>query len=98
MAYNHPTDDIPLEDRSGGRNKNNDPEMQDHVYDAAQPQQKKSRSGRVSVGQLGMLGSNAKRIPFVVYFFTTVQVAVFIAELVKNGMAQLTKKPFYWLH
>nr|CAC18292.2 related to membrane protein [Neurospora crassa] len=87
MAYNHTTDDIPLEDRSGGRNKNNDPEMQDHVYDAAQPQQKKSRSGRVSVGQLGMLGSNAKRIPFVVYFFTTVQIAVFIAELVKNGMA-----------
>ncbi|KAJ4418966.1 hypothetical protein N0V85_001225 [Neurospora sp. IMI 360204] len=79
--------DIPLEDRSGGRNKNNDPEMQDHVYDAPQPQQKKPRSGRISMGQLGMHGSNAKRIPFVVYFFTTVQVAVFIAELVKNGMA-----------
>lgn len=98
MAYNHPTDDIPLEDRSGGRNMNNDPEMQDHVYDAPrQPQQKKPRGGRISMGQLGMLGSNAKRIPFVVYFFTTVQVAVFIAELVKNGMIKSNRETLYRL-
>ncbi|KAK0670854.1 rhomboid family-domain-containing protein [Cercophora samala] len=32
-----------------------------------------------------MLGSGKKKIPLVVYFFTIVQVAVFIGELVKNG-------------
>ena len=95
MAYNHPTDDIPLEDRGGGRNNNHDPELQDHVYDAPQPEQKKPRRGRVSMGQLGMFGSSAKRIPFVVYFFTTVQVAVFIAELVKNGMIKLARTTLY---
>jgi hypothetical protein len=88
VAYNHPTDDIPLQNQGQGlRDAPKDSEMQDHVYDASQ--QQKSRRGRVRFGELGMLGANAKRIPFVVYFFTLVQVAVFIAEIVKNGE--------YWL-
>lgn len=81
MAYNHPTDDIPLQNRSSA-NKYGD--MNDHVYDAPQ-RQKKSRRGRVRLGELGMLGSDAKRIPWVVYLFTIVQVGVFIGEIVKNG-------------
>ncbi|KAK3685709.1 hypothetical protein B0T22DRAFT_500500 [Podospora appendiculata] len=81
MAYNHPTDDIPLQNQNSSHK---DAEIQDHVYDA--PQRKKSR--KVRFGELGMLGAtDTKRIPFVVYIFTLAQVAVFIAELVKNGMA-----------
>jgi hypothetical protein len=81
MAYNHPTDDIPLQNR-GSANKYGD--MTDHVYDAPQ-RQKTSRRGRVRIGELGMLGSDAKRIPWVVYLFTLIQVGVFIGEIVKNG-------------
>jgi hypothetical protein len=33
-----------------------------------------------------MLGSEKKRIPVVVYLFSVIQIAVFIAELVKAGM------------
>ncbi|KAK0719964.1 hypothetical protein B0H67DRAFT_643263 [Lasiosphaeris hirsuta] len=84
MAYNHPADDIPLQPQGQGRtNSVKDTEMQDHVYEA--PQRKKSRKGRVRFGELGMLGSNTKRIPFVVYLFTIIQVAVFIGEIVKNA-------------
>ncbi|GAB1314093.1 Rhomboid-type serine protease [Madurella fahalii] len=82
MAYNHPADDIPLRDQAS-RLPSKDAEMQDHVYDAPQPGAR--RRGRVRLGELGMLGSNRKRIPFVVYFFTIVQVAVFIGEIVKNA-------------
>lgn len=80
MAYNHPTDDIPLQNRKTG-----DPT--DHVYDAPQ-RQKTSRKGRVRLGQLGMLGSDAKRIPWVVYLFTLIQVGVFLGEIIKNGRHQ----------
>ncbi|KAK0619328.1 hypothetical protein B0T14DRAFT_519081 [Immersiella caudata] len=90
MAYNHRADDIPLEDQGPNRtgsaaNGLKDPEMQDHVYDA--PQRKKSRKRRVRFGELGMLGSNQKRIPWVVYMLTVIQVAVFIGEIVKNSIA-----------
>jgi len=82
MAYNHRADDIPLEPQGLNR-PNKDAEMQDHVYEA--PQRKKSKSQRrVRFGELGMMGSNAKRIPLVVYAFTIRQGAVFIAEIVKN--------------
>jgi hypothetical protein len=81
MAYNHPADDIPLQSQS--RTSAKDTEMQDHVYDA--PQRPRKRKGAVRFGELGMFGANAKRIPWVVYFFTIVQVAVFIGEIVKNG-------------
>ncbi|KAK4103819.1 rhomboid-domain-containing protein [Parathielavia hyrcaniae] len=82
-SYNRPTDDIPLQDHPQ-RHPSKDAEMQDHVYDA--PQAKKSRRGRVRFGELGMLASGRRKIPFVVYFFTIVQVAVFIGEIVKNSM------------
>jgi len=87
MAYNHGADDIPLEPQGRSRTNNGmkDPEMQDHVYDA--PQRKKSRKRRVRFGELGMLGSNQKRIPWVVYVLTVIQVAVFIGEIVKNATA-----------
>lgn len=81
IAYNHPTDDIPLQNRSSA-NKYGD--MNDHVYEA--PRHKKKSKGRVRLGELGMLGSDNKRIPWVVYVFTVAQVAVFIGEIVKNGM------------
>ncbi|KAL2160568.1 hypothetical protein VTH06DRAFT_1256 [Thermothelomyces fergusii] len=74
-------DDIPLQSRQHLPPK--DVEIQDHVYDAPQP--KKSRRGRVGFGELGMLGSGRKKIPFVVYFFTLIQVGVFIGEIVKNA-------------
>lgn len=78
MAYNHPTDDIPLQNRP----KDLDPNDNDHVYEA--PRRKKTKKG-VRFGELGMLGSSTKRIPWVVYIFTVAQVGVFIGEIVKNG-------------
>ncbi|KAK4172994.1 hypothetical protein QBC36DRAFT_64633, partial [Triangularia setosa] len=84
-AYNHAPDDIPLQDNLQ-KHPSRNVEMQDHVYDAAQqPPTKPPSKGRVRLGELGMLGSGKKKIPLVVYFFTLVQVAVFIGELVKNG-------------
>ncbi|KAM3504631.1 hypothetical protein MY10362_003449 [Beauveria mimosiformis] len=76
-------EDIPLQDRPP-----KDGEPTDHIYDApAAPRQRSRRGkGKVRVGELGMLGSDKKRIPFVVYFFSLVQVAVFIAEIAKNGI------------
>jgi hypothetical protein len=57
--------------------------MQDHVYDASQSGKPRSKA-RVRFGELGMLGSGRKKIPYVVYFLTLVQVAVFVGEIVKN--------------
>ncbi|KAK3994737.1 hypothetical protein QBC44DRAFT_390935 [Cladorrhinum sp. PSN332] len=92
MAYNHPADDIPLRDQSQRYPPGKDAaiEMQDHVYDAPQqPEGSKRRTGKlVRFGELGMLGGKGKnKIPFVVYFFTLVQVAVFIGEIIKNATA-----------
>lgn len=81
MSYNRPADAIPLQDHPQ-RFEPKDTEMQDHVYDASQS--RKPRKARVRFGELGMLGSGRKKIPFVVYFLTIVQVAVFIGEIVKN--------------
>src|SRR5262249_53463238 len=71
-------DDIPLENQRPAQ----DPFYQnDHVYDTEpglQPKDKKR--GKVRFGEFGMLGSDKKRIPFVVYSFTLVQVIVFIVE------------------
>lgn len=79
--YNRPTDDIPLQDHAQ-RLPSKDAEMQDHVYEASQS--RKPRKARVRFGELGMMGSGRKKIPFVVYFFTLVQIGVFIGEIVKN--------------
>jgi membrane associated rhomboid family serine protease len=76
-------DNIPLRDHPGIPGKDNN--STDHVYDAPAPSQvEEGRKNRFS--GLGMLGhKNGKRIPWLVYILTTVQVAVFIAEIVKNG-------------
>jgi len=79
-----PSDDIPLQNRPL-----KDGTYPDHVYEAA-PQRKKSKRG-VRFGELGMLGSG-KKIPFVCYTFTVVQIAVFIGEIVKNGKS-VQKEP-----
>lgn len=82
-------DDIPLQSRQPTQ-PHKDVEMNDndHVYDAPQGSRRsKSRRDKkkVGFGQLGMFGADRKGIPWVVYIFTLVQVAVFIAEIVKNG-------------
>ncbi|OAA66077.1 rhomboid family membrane protein [Cordyceps fumosorosea ARSEF 2679] len=76
-------ENIPLQDRP-----TKDGEPTDHIYDASAAPGQQSRRGRgkVRVGELGMLGSDKKRIPFVVYLFSLIQAAVFIAEIVKNGI------------
>jgi len=57
----------------------------DHVYDAPAPSQlEQGRKNRFSA--MGMLKQPGKRIPWLVYILTTIQVVVFIVEIVKNGM------------
>jgi membrane associated rhomboid family serine protease len=76
-------DDIPLRDHPGIPGKDNN--STDHVYDVPAPSQlEQGRKNRFS--GMGFLGKQqGKRIPWLVYILTTVQVAVFIAEIVKNG-------------
>ncbi|CAF3443722.1 unnamed protein product [Fusarium graminearum] len=76
-------EDIPLQDRTP---KNDDVEMNDHVYDAPGRPKKKSKKDKVRLGELGMIGSDKKRIPWVVYLFSVIQVAVFIAEVARMGV------------
>ncbi|KAK2072545.1 hypothetical protein P8C59_006893 [Phyllachora maydis] len=85
----HELNDIPLENQSRAhrdsvKGTGDLPVMHDHVYDAPRPPKPKSK-GAVRFGELGMFGANAKRLPWVVYSFTVVQLAVFIAEIVKNA-------------
>ena len=77
-------DNIPLRDHPGMPGKDNI--STDHVYDAPQP-------SRLEAGEAGrpsrftrMLKNPKGRIPWLVYILTTIQVAVFIVEIVKNGM------------
>ncbi|KAK2065711.1 rhomboid family protein [Colletotrichum caudatum] len=88
-------DDIPLQSRQPTQpHKDVETNDIDHVYDAPQGS-RRSKSQRdkkkIGFGQLGMFGADRKGIPWVVYFFTLVQIAVFIGEIVKN--AQLTGSP-----
>lgn len=79
-----PTGDIPLQDRPGKGG-----EMNDHIYDASgaqAPPRRSKNQKKIQLGELGMFGAGKKRIPFVTYAFTIIQIAVFIAEIVKNGM------------
>ncbi|KAI2601892.1 rhomboid-domain-containing protein [Hypoxylon sp. NC1633] len=87
-------DDIPL------RQHNNKPpgfaaDSSDHVYDVPDQetagQRASPKRNLLRFGELGMLGSEKRRIPIVVYLFSVTQVAVFIAELVKA--TQLTGTP-----
>ncbi|KAI1430979.1 rhomboid-domain-containing protein [Xylaria sp. CBS 124048] len=84
-------DEIPLQQHNKRPSAFLD-EANDHVYDA-DPSIRRHRPGKAHVGfgQMGMFGSNKRRIPYVVYLFSVIQIAVFIAELVKA--AQLTGSP-----
>ncbi|KAK5636003.1 hypothetical protein RRF57_011715 [Xylaria bambusicola] len=84
-------DDIPLRQHNKPPGYLND--STDHVYDAdPAPRRRNTNAARgLRFGQLGMLGSDRKKIPIVVYLFSIIQIAVFIAELVKA--AQLTGSP-----
>ena len=76
------SDDIPL--RAQQSKNSSDARFQDHlpydptVLDAPPDEGAKRRPRRKK-------GIFSRRIPWVVYAFTTIQCAVFIAELVKNG-------------
>lgn len=79
------TEDIPLQNRPGAKDAD---AANDHVYDAGESgrsSRQNKKKGHVRLGQLGMFGSDKKRIPWVVYLFSIVQVAVFIGEIVRNG-------------
>lgn len=80
--HSYGQEDIPLQDRV-----NKDAEMNDHIYDAPGGAHGRNRDnrGKVRLGELGMFGSDKKRIPWVVYIFTLAQVGVFIGEIVRNG-------------
>ncbi|KAI1102672.1 rhomboid-domain-containing protein [Jackrogersella minutella] len=87
------TDDIPLRQQSNKSPAGFAADSTDHVYDTTD-QEERGRRGipkRLRFGELGMLGSEKRRIPFMVYLFSLIQIAVFIAELVKA--AQLTGSP-----
>ena len=73
-------DDIPLRDHPGIPGKDNN--STDHVYDAPAPSQMEQGRGN----RLNGMGLLKRRIPWLVYILTTIQIAVFIAEIVKNGM------------
>lgn len=100
----HSNDNIPLQDRPsamvGTIGAPKPDASNDHVYDAepGYNQQATQKRRRVQWGQLGMWSSNKKRIPFMVYLFTAIQVGVFIGELVKNsqltGSVIMTKPQF----
>ncbi|KAI0846211.1 rhomboid-domain-containing protein [Daldinia vernicosa] len=88
------TDDIPMRNQSN-KSPGYAADSTDHVYDAPDQEGGGHRGlpkrGRIRFGELGMLGSEKRRIPIMVYLFSIIQIAVFIAELVKS--AQLTGSP-----
>jgi hypothetical protein len=55
---------------------------------------RRKKPQKIAFGQLGMFGADRKRIPWVTYIFTVAQIAVFIAEIARNGMSSspLTSK------
>ncbi len=76
-------DDIPLRDHPGL--KPND--STDHVYDAPDPvapARLEEGRGPKRMSGMGMFKTKG-RIPWITYILTIIQVAVFIAEIVKNG-------------
>ncbi|KAH6987471.1 hypothetical protein BKA56DRAFT_669122 [Ilyonectria sp. MPI-CAGE-AT-0026] len=86
----HSQEDIPLQDRPI-----KDTEMNDHIYDAPGGRSGRSKKdkmkGKFGLGELGMMGADKKRIPWVVYIFTLAQVGVFIGEIARNAV--LTGSP-----
>jgi hypothetical protein len=79
-------DNIPLKDHPGKPGMDND--STDHVYDAPLAPPKLMEEGRNKrrTSGLGKYTQPKKRIAWVVYALTLVQVGVFIGEIVKNGM------------
>ncbi|KAI1465042.1 rhomboid-domain-containing protein [Daldinia caldariorum] len=87
------TDDIPMRNQSN-KSPGYAADSTDHVYDTADQEGGRRglpKPGRIRFGELGMFGSEKRRIPIMVYLFSIIQIAVFIAELVKA--AQLTGSP-----
>lgn len=82
----YPPESIPLQDRYP---KDPDADMMgnDHVYDApdAAAAGGRKKKGKIALGQLGMIGSDSKRIPWVTYILTIAQIVVFIVEIARNG-------------
>lgn len=77
-------DDIPLRDHPAAPAK--DDEATDHVYDAPANTVQGGRPNRNSGNGNGFFKKPLKKIPWVVYTLTLIQIAVFIAEIAKNGM------------
>jgi hypothetical protein len=83
-SQNSFADNIPLQDHPGKPGVENP--STDHVYDAPAAPPRVMEEGRSKRrGGFGRLQSPKKRIAWVVYTLTLIQVAVFIAEIVKNG-------------
>jgi hypothetical protein len=84
-------DNIPLRDHPGGPDVPPKQNSTDHVYDAADPNAPVRRNtgtleeGPRDRGRLTGLLKKKKKIPFVTYVFTIVQIVIFIVEIVKNG-------------
>jgi hypothetical protein len=79
-------DDIPLRDHPGGPQKDTD--TTDHVYDAAEPAvptQRRNLAKQNGRSPTYFMQAPKKRIPWVVYIMTAIQVSVFTGEVVKNG-------------
>jgi hypothetical protein len=75
-------DDIPLREHPAIPGKDNEPT--DHVYDAPAPMM--AEGGRPPRrGRNGFFKTPLAKIPWVVYTLTLIQIAVFIAEIAKNG-------------
>lgn len=88
-------DDIPLRDHPRLPPKSN-VDMNDHVYDAGDPTvpphlMEEARPKRRS--RLDFVKKPKGRIPWVTYILTTVQVAVFIAEIARNGRSPASTSP-----
>lgn len=77
-------DNIPLQPQQANRNKD---KITDHVYDAREAgmpdglneDKRKRRRG------MGIFQRSKKRMAWVTYLLTTIQLTVFIVEIVKNG-------------
>jgi hypothetical protein len=84
-------DNIPLRDHPGGPGVPPKQNSVDHVYDAADPNAPVRQNtgtleeGPRERGRLTGLLKKKKKIPFVTYVLTVVQIVIFIVEIVKNG-------------
>jgi hypothetical protein len=77
-------DDIPLRDNPAVPLKDDDrTDPTDHVYDAPPNMLGREQPNRKS--GIGFFKQPLAKVPWVVYTFTVIQIAVFIAEIAKNG-------------